>query len=146
MNTRPVLIIDDDQDDLDLISEAFSELNISNKIVCFSKAEDAIDFLSGSNVQPLFILCDVNMYGMNGFELRQKIYDNEKLRVKSIPFLFLSTGGTAKSVAKAYDLSVQGYFIKPTSIKGIVTMLRKIIHYWTTCYHPNTRGLEDEGG
>lgn len=144
MQKSPIMVIDDDVEDLELIAEAFKDLGIQNDLLCFNIAEDALNFLKESNQQPLFILCDVNMNSINGFELRQKLYDDEKLRLKSIPFLFLSTGGNRTDVTKAYDLSVQGYFRKPTTYEGIVQMLDRIIKYWALCNHPNMHGLRNE--
>ena len=143
MQLNPILIIDDDVDDLELITEAFKELNVKNQLVCFSEAAMALNFLKSSELQPLFILCDVNMNAVNGFELRQTLYDDDKLRLRSIPFLFLSTAGNRPDIAKAYDLAVQGYFRKPNSYDGIVDMLKCIIEYWNFCQHPNSKDLRD---
>ncbi|WP_018611487.1 response regulator [Segetibacter koreensis] len=143
MEKNPILIIDDDLEDLELISEAFKELKIENELVCFDEAKRALDFLRNSDRQPLFILCDVNMNSINGFEFRQEIYDDVKLRLKCIPFLFLSTAGNRHDITKAYNLSVQGYFKKPDSYIGIVNMLRSIIQYWDYCQHPNSKELRN---
>lgn len=144
MTKNPILIIDDDIEDLELISEAFKELDSENELLCFNEADKVLDFLRDSNQQPLFILCDVRMNSMNGFELREKIFRDEKLRIKSIPFLFLSTDGNRTDITKAYNLSVQGYFRKPDSYVGIVEMLRSIINYWDCCQHPNSFGLRND--
>lgn len=144
MKTNPILVIDDDFEDQALISEAFQELKVPNELRCFTKAEEAVEFLKNSHEQPLFILCDINMPVLNGFDLRQIIYDDEKLRLKSIPFLFFSTAANRSSVIESYRLSVQGYFIKPASYEGIVDMLRSIIQYWGYCTHPNTYGLRED--
>ena len=64
---------------------------MDNPIKSFGDAVTALQFLKDTSVQPLFILCDVNMHSMGGIEFRQAIYDDEALRLKCIPFLFLST-------------------------------------------------------
>ncbi len=141
---NPIIIIDDDDEDIQLISEAIRELNVENELLCFKSGNSALSFLKKSDLQPLFILCDVNMHLLTGFELKQILHDDELLRLRSVPFLFLSTSGHRKDIHTAYDLSVQGYFRKPNSFEEIVTMMKCIIEYWTYCQHPNTFGLRDD--
>ncbi len=76
---------------------------------------------------------------INGLDLRQKIYDDQMLRQKSIPFLFLSTAEDRVFVNKAYNLAVQGFFRKPVHVNEIKEMLTAIIIYWRYSQHPNSR-------
>lgn len=141
METNAILIIDDDPEDLELICEAFKELPIESEIKGFDDAVNAMDFLRDSVQSPLLILCDVNMYNINGFELRQLLYNDDKLRLKSTPFLFISTSHSRNDVIAAYNLPVQGYFTKPDSYEGFVEMASSIIQYWQRCKSPNSKGL-----
>jgi DNA-binding NarL/FixJ family response regulator len=136
---NPIIIIDDDEDDLQLVCEAFKEVGVESELMCFKAADEALRFLQKTQEQPLIILCDVNMNTTNGFELRKILHSDASLRIKSIPFLFLSTSDRGEDVSKAYNLSVQGYFKKPNSFDGMVSMLRCILEYWTYCQHPNTK-------
>lgn len=140
---NPIVIIDDDDEDLELINEAFVELSVKNERLSFKSATEALLFLKSSECKPLFILCDVNMQLLSGFELREILHKDEILRLKSIPFLFLSTSDELKGITNAYNLSVQGYFVKPDSFDGLVNMLKSIMEYWTYCKHPNTKGLRN---
>ncbi len=139
MKPLPVILIDDDPDDLELFSFAFKELQVDNEMVTFNDAAKALDYLKLSKQNFLFILCDINMPKTNGLDLRQKIYDDEVLRQKSIPFLFLSTADERVFIDKAYELAVQGYFKKPAHLADIKEMLSAIITYWKYSYHPNSR-------
>ncbi|WP_147206230.1 response regulator [Segetibacter aerophilus] len=136
---NPIILIDDDPDDLELFASAFNELEIVNEVVTFNNGYDALEFLKNSGRQPLFILCDINMPKVNGLDLRQMIYDDMVLRQKSIPFLFLSTADDRIFVDKAYNLAVQGYFKKPAHLGEIKEMLKAIIIYWRHSHHPNSR-------
>ena len=140
---NPIVIIDDDDEDLELIREAFRELSVKNDRLCFKSAHEALLFLKNSETQPLFILCDVNMHMLSGFELREILHKDELLRLKSIPFLFLSTSDELRGITNAYNLAVQGYFVKPDSFENLVSMLKSIIEYWGYCKHPNSKGLRN---
>jgi CheY-like chemotaxis protein len=78
--------------------------------------------------------------GINGFDLR-KINADDNLRIKTIPFLFLSTSANKQDINKAYSLSAQGYFKKPNSFEEVVKMLEQIMGYWDCCLHPKAIGL-----
>lgn len=124
-------------DDQELLVEIFRELNYPNKITYFRDSNHALEYLNRSEVQPFLILSDINMPKMNGFELRNKIFTNEQLKTKCIPYLFFTTGANKKSVTDAYSMSVQGFFIKPQSIDGLKNTIRKIVEYWKECIAPS---------
>ena len=132
----PILVIDDDAEDLELIGDALKSLHVKNDIELFQNAYESLEYLTKSDIKPFFILCDVNMNQMNGFELRQAINKDERLGMKTIPFLFLSTSGHNPDITKAYKLSAQGYFKKPDNFEEIRLMLQRIISYWESCLHP----------
>jgi hypothetical protein len=56
---RPIIIIDDDQDDIDFIKEGFEALNVPNETIIFLDALKFITFMSEAAIKPLFILCDI---------------------------------------------------------------------------------------
>ncbi len=78
---------------------------------------------------------------MNGLELRRKIQEDERIRKKSIPFVFLSTAARRKEVEEAYDLTVQGFFVKASQLSDMERALELILTYWQQCKHPNSLNL-----
>jgi CheY-like chemotaxis protein len=133
----PIIVIEDDNDDQALLQEIFERLGYANKIIYFKDGSSAFDFLNEGNVQPFLILSDINMPKMNGFELRHNIFTNQQLQTKCIPYLFFTTAADKKSVVDAYTLSVQGFFLKPTTVSGLESTIRKIMEYWKECIAPN---------
>lgn len=133
----PIIVIEDDVDDQELLTVIFKKLNYTNKIIFFTDGNAALELLNKSDVQPFLILSDINMPKLNGFELRSKIFTNEQLQTKCIPYLFFTTGANRKAVIDAYALSVQGFFIKPTSMDALEQTIKKIIEYWKECIAPS---------
>lgn len=136
----PVVVIEDDVDDRDILAEIFKTLNYKNKIVFFSDGNDALDFLNKTDTIPFLILSDINMPKINGMELRTKVHTNELLALKCIPYLFFTTHANKKSVVDAYSMSVQGFFVKPDSYEKLENTIRKIMDYWTECIAPSEYG------
>jgi CheY-like chemotaxis protein len=133
----PVIVIEDDCDDQEILIEVFQRLNYANKVLCFQDGQHALDFLNASDIIPFLILSDINMPKLNGFALRDKIKMDAKLQAKCIPYLFFSTAGTQDAVVKAYSLSVQGFFLKQTKISEIEKTITVIMEYWKRCVSPN---------
>jgi CheY-like chemotaxis protein len=133
----PIIIIEDDVDDQEMLSDVFKELNYSNKIIFFDDSQEALNFLTITEIEPFIIFSDINMPKLTGLELREKVHNNEELRLKSIPYLFFTTSAEQKAVVEAYSKSVQGFFIKPRSYDSLKRVINIIVEYWQECVSPD---------
>ena len=133
----PIIIIEDDMDDQEVLVDIFKELNYNNKLIFFGDSLKALEYLTETEVEPFLVLSDINMPKLNGMELREKVINNEDLRLKSIPYLFFSTSAEQKHVIDAYSRSIQGFFVKPTSYDKLKKVMTKIVEYWQECESPN---------
>jgi CheY-like chemotaxis protein len=134
----PILLIDDDTHDLDVICAALKENKVENKIRSFLTAKEGLDYLNTTKEQPFIILADIRMNEMNGLEFRKAIEQNEFLKKKSIPFVFLTEAVSQEIVDEAYDLTVQGFFRKPNNFSELRRLLDYIVSFWKMCIHPNS--------
>ncbi len=135
--TGPIIIIEDDIDDQDILSDIFKELNYNNKLIFFADSVQALEYLTDTDNEPFLVLSDINMPKLNGMELREKIHNNEDLRMKSIPYLFFTTSSEQKHVIDAYSRSIQGFFVKPSSYDKLKKIIVKVVEYWQECESPN---------
>ena len=140
--TGPILIIENDADDREMMQDIFRELQVRNKRYFFKSSQEVIDFLTGTTDDPFLVISDITLPGMSGIELRQYINEHPELRKKSIPFIFLTTSTAKESVDKAYEMMVQGYFEKPNNVNELREMLKMILDYWNVCFHPNSYFLD----
>jgi CheY-like chemotaxis protein len=132
----PIIIVEDDLDDQDLLREAFEDLGIPNVLRFFDNCIKTLDYLLTTIERPFLIISDINLPAMTGLELKEKINNTDTLRRKGIPFIFLSTALDNALIAKAYNVLVQGYFVKPLKIDDLKTMLKMIVDYWKVCKQP----------
>jgi CheY-like chemotaxis protein len=117
--TGPIVIIEDDVDDQDILTDIFKELNYDNKLIFFGDSVKALEYLTDTDIEPFLVLSDINMPKLNGMELREKVHNNEDLRLKSIPYLFFSTSAEQRHVIDAYSRSIQGFFVKPSNYEKL---------------------------
>ncbi len=135
----PIILVDDDIDDRQLMKDALEELGIANKLVQFDLCAEAFDYLKSTSAKPLIIFCDVNLPQQSGIEFKRQVDDDEGLREKSIPFVLFSTAVEKRVVDIAYkELTVQGFFQKPVSFQKLKDTIGLIIAYWALCVHPNS--------
>jgi CheY-like chemotaxis protein len=138
MNSKgPVIVIEDDPDDRELLTEVFEKLNYPNKVMFFTDGQAALDFLNEGTVNPFLILSDINLPKLDGFALRSKIRVDANLQTKCIPYLFFSTAANQRAVVDAYSMSVQGFFIKQNKISELEKTIQVIMEYWQRCVSPN---------
>ncbi len=130
----PIIVIEDDEEDQMLLDEIFRNLKFDNRVIFFSDGDDALQYLNATEEHPLLILSDINMPKMDGFEVRDKVSKNERLR--SIPYLFFTTGVNKEAIDAAYAMCVQGFFIKPARMSDMQDTIRKIVEYWQECCAP----------
>lgn len=137
MNAAPIIIIDDDDEDLELVKQALEELRIENEVIIFNDGFQFLDFIRATHNKAFFFICDINMSRISGLELKRIIYEDEELRLKCVPFLLMSTSRASDAVMRAYSFGVQGYFIKPNSSGELRKMVQSIINYWSYSQSPN---------
>lgn len=141
-NLGPIMIVEDDIDDQDLLRETFHSLDVPNELLFFNRCITALKYLRTALVQPFLILCDINLPEMIGTEFRKKIIEEDELRRKSIPFIFFTTSSNSRTIEEAFDYMVQGYFVKPSSTLELKMMMRCVVDYWSFCKHPNYNTCE----
>lgn len=136
--TEPIVIVDDDMDDHFIFREIAKNINLTNELVFFRNGLEVLSYLKTTTQKPFIIFCDINMPNMDGLTLRRQINQDEYLRKKSIPFVFFTTAASARQIREAYDLTVQGFFLKESSFIETEKTFRLVLDYWDKCKHPNS--------
>ena len=132
----PIIIIEDDIDDQEILKEVFRELSLPNITRFFDSCVGALDYLLTTMERPLLILSDINLPSMTGMELKQEINKIDVLKKKTIPFVFLSTASDSSIVSTAYEVQAQGFFVKPPTIALLKDIIKTIIDYWKSSSRP----------
>jgi CheY-like chemotaxis protein len=126
----PIVIIEDDEDDRHILGIVLAELGYQNEVSFFEDGPKAIEYLDSDDTSPFLIISDINLPKLNGFEVRDIINKNEKLRSKAIPFIIFTTSSSNYLIKEAYAQSVQGFFVKPDRIETLKESVKAIIEYW----------------
>ncbi|WP_298733402.1 response regulator [uncultured Chitinophaga sp.] len=133
----PIWIVDDDKDEHELIQQIFKDLGIENALELFTYPEDLIAHLDIADEAPFIIISDVNLPGMDGFELRERLLAAPNAKFHSVPFIFWSLAPSEAQIARAYLLKVHGFFVKEASYEEWRQSLAQIIQYWQKSKMPS---------
>jgi DNA-binding NarL/FixJ family response regulator len=137
MQTGQIWLIDKDAEDHEIVQEVLQELRQPNELVLLNTAEEAISRLKEVETGPFIIISELNLPGINGFELRKKLLETNSKKFKSVPFIFWATQASEAQITQAYDLSVHGFFIKEGSFRDLKETFSCIINYWLKSKMPS---------
>lgn len=135
---RSIILVEDDEDDIQLFTNALAEAGIKAPLQVFKNGHDTINYLQKAEVSPYIIFCDLMQSVYDGIDLRKKLSDDPKLHNMSIPFIFITQDITEKQAKEAFKLPVQGLFLKPTAFNVFVENLAMIVKYWCWSATPNS--------
>jgi CheY-like chemotaxis protein len=139
MENGPILYVGGDEDDRYLVTDALSEIGCTSKVVNFDNGQALINYLSSSQERPFIILCDLYLPQMTGLELKEVINKDDKLKRRTIPFIFLSESVNPKDVDDAYMSLVQGFYVKSPTFEGLKDQLSAICNYWERATLPGEK-------
>ena len=133
MNSIHILLVEDNEGDIFLITEALQEGKIVNKISVAKDGKEAIDFLEkkekyANSGTPDLILLDVNLPKKNGHEVLDYIKSSENL--KHIPVIMLTTSSSDKDVLLSYKSHANCFITKPVDVDSFLKIVSSIENFW----------------
>lgn len=127
-HTQPILIIDDNDDDVEAALRAFKRTNLKNTITRASTGAEAITMLRERKVQPGLILLDLNMPGLDGRRVLAILKGDEEMR--RIPIVVLTTSADERDIDECYQLGANTYIQKPVDLDGLFAAIQRLKDYW----------------
>ena len=101
-----ILIVDDTPENLDVLNGLLSDFK--RKVA--TNGERALKIVFSDN-PPDLVLLDIMMPGMDGYEVCEKIKNEEK--TKDIPVIFLTAKTAKEDIIKGFEVGGQDYVTKP---------------------------------
>jgi len=120
-----ILIVDDDSDDVQLLTEAIYKTNNTYTCIAVSNGEEALDFLKNTLSKPDYIFLDLNMPRINGKECLIEIKRNARLT--DIPVIIFSTTTQKKEKEELYRLGADHFLTKPHNFQVLINSISNIL-------------------
>jgi CheY-like chemotaxis protein len=138
---RPVLLAEDNPNDVELILTAFQEARLANEIIVAHDGVEALDFLyrrgahaGRTSPQPAVILLDLKMPRVDGREVLRQIRSDPELR--SLPSVVLTSSREESDLLQTYELGVNAYVVKPVGFDEFINAVSKLGIFWALLNEP----------
>lgn len=126
-----ILLIEDNEGDILLTTEALEESKIINAITVIKDGKAAIDYFNDLNKKsdmPDMVLLDINLPKVSGHEVL--IFIKTHADFKHIPVIMLTTSSSEKDIMQAYNNYVNCYITKPIDVTDFIRAMTKIEDFW----------------
>jgi CheY-like chemotaxis protein len=134
MNSIDILVVEDNDDDVVLIQEAFSEGKVINRIAVVRDGEEAMAYLRkqgayAATPMPGMVLSDINMPKKDGFELLADIKADPRLR--ALPVIMLTVSDREEDIVRSFEQGACSYIRKPVSMTRFIAVVKQFELYWS---------------
>ncbi len=132
----PILLAEDDSNDVLLIRRAFRKANIANPLHVVRDGEQAVAYLCGQapyadrerHPLPVLLLLDLKLPRKSGLEVLEWLRQQPGL--KRLPVVMLTASRESADVNRAYDLGANSYLVKPVDFDPLLEMVKTLGLYW----------------
>lgn len=138
---RPILLAEDNENDVELTLAALRGLNLANEIVVVNDGAAVLDFLRCRNryagrraIAPQVLFLDLKMPRVDGLEtLRQIRADAE---FYTLPVVILTSSAEETDLIRGYALGANGYVVKPVEFESFTRTVSEVGTFWASTNQP----------
>ncbi|HKP64739.1 MAG TPA: response regulator [Polyangiales bacterium] len=137
MTQRPILLVEDNDDDAELTRMAFSQAHVDNPLIRVHDGVEALDYLfrRGRYTElpddslPVVVLLDLKLPRVGGLQVLREI--RETPRTSCLPVVVLTSSDEHSDLIGAYSAHANSYVRKPVDYDLFVEASTQLGLYWT---------------
>jgi CheY-like chemotaxis protein len=135
-----ILLVEDDPGHARLIERGLKRAGINNPLTVLSDGQMAVDYLfeRKEDLRPTLILLDLNLPLLSGYQVLERIKQEESLQ--HVPVIILTTTDDLREVSRCYALGCNVYITKPVAYEDFSEALRKLGLFLTIVQIPESKG------
>src|SRR5512144_2427853 len=130
MVDRPILLVEDSENDIELTIESLAK-HVANKVDVARDGAEALDYLfrrgafaGRATVAPVLVMLDLKMPKVDGLEVLRTIKTDPTL--KKLPVVVLTSSREQRDVLQSYELGVNAYVVKPVEFEKFVDAVKQL--------------------
>mgnify|MGYP006144283137 CR=1 FL=1 len=128
-----ILLVEDNEGDILLTTEALEDSSINNTITVVKNGKQALDYLFQKEgyenaLRPDLILLDINLPLKSGHEVLIELKSSEEL--KHIPIIMLTTSSSQNDIKQCYKNHANCFITKPVEINDFMDAIATVEHFW----------------
>ena len=130
---RPILLIEDSDEDYDVTASALKLAGVSHPIQRFASSREALNFINKKGEYrdmhtPTLVLLDLNLPGIDGRQVLREMGQMHWLG--AVPVVVLTTSTDPRDVDLCYRKGARGFLVKPVDLERFEAMIRTVADYW----------------
>ena len=140
-NLRPILLAEDNPNDVELTLAALHSANVANEIVVVPDGEQALDYLhrrgrfaGRTTPQPCVILLDLKMPKVDGLEVLRSIRADPALHTLAV--VVFTSSREEQDLVKSYQLGTNAYVVKPVDFNSFISAIGQLGFFWALLNEP----------
>ena len=141
-DNRPILLVEDNPDDVLLTLRAFKKANIANDIIVAKDGVEALDYLftrgqwasRDASELPALMLLDLKLPRVDGHQVLAQVRADE--RTKLLRVVVLTSSNEEQDVFKSYSLFANSYIRKPVDFDQFLAVASQLGLYWLLLNEP----------
>ena len=138
---KPILIVEDSPNDLELTLNALSKSRLANDVIVTRDGAEAADYLFRRNAfaerpagNPAVVLLDLKLPKIDGLELLRLVRQDEE--IGRTPVVLLTSSREERDVINGYKLGVNAYVVKPVAFSEFVQAIQDLGVFWAVLNEP----------
>jgi two-component system response regulator len=147
LNSKIILLIEDNPSDIALAKRALEKSRMVNEMVVAEDGQEALDFLFGAgrfagrdpSDLPVLTLMDMKLPKISALDLLRKIRSDA--RTRRMPVVILTSSNEEQDIAIGYDLGVNSYIRKPVDFSQFLYTMEHLALYWLLLNEPPPKGV-----
>jgi two-component system, response regulator len=128
MMDRPILLIEDNRDDVTLTLRALRRNNITTDVTVAADGAEALEILFNGGTPPGLILLDLNLPKVDGLEVLRRIRADDRTQI--IPVIILTSSRLEGDIVASYRCGANAYVRKPVEFGEFVDAIRTLGMFW----------------
>lgn len=134
----PILLVEDNPDDVLLTRRAFAKNGFENEIVSVADGEECLSLLlpddGGGGLKPALVLLDINLPKISGQDVLGRL--RADARTWLLPVVVLTTSREPRDILNCYLSGANSYVCKPVSFAGFAELIKTLASYWLEVNEP----------
>ena len=138
---KPILLVEDNPNDLELTLIALSKSQLANQVIIVRDGAEALDYLlrRGDYAEraagnPAVVLLDLKLPKVDGLEVLREIRTTTGL--KPLPVVMLTSSKEEPDLLRSYELGVNAYVVKPVDFNEFVRAISDLGIFWAVLNEP----------
>ena len=136
MESKVILLVEDNPRDEALTLRALKKSNIVNDVVVARDGVEALDYLFGTGAHadrdtsdmPQLVLLDLKLPKVDGLQVLRRMRGDE--RTRRLPVVVFTSSSEEEDLINSYNLGANSYVRKPVDFEHFLEAAKQLGLYW----------------